>query len=96
MKLLGLAVGIHTVAALASQVREYNLTLQATWTAMDGNPRVVLTINGQSPGPAIEADEGDTLRIQVENKMFVEATMHWHGVFQLDKYWNDGVRPTSS
>lgn len=60
-------------------------------TNPDGNPRSVLTINGQSPGPLIEVDEGDTLRVRVTNNGFVEATMHWHGVFQSDKYWNDGV-----
>lgn len=50
-----------------------------------------MTINGDTPGPLIEGDEGDTLRIHVENKMLGEATMHWHGVYQMDKYWNDGV-----
>ncbi|KAF4306496.1 Multicopper oxidase type 1 [Botryosphaeria dothidea] len=72
-------------------MREYNLTLEASWMAKDGNPRGVLTINGDTPGPLIWGDEGDTLRVTVTNKMFIEATMHWHGVYQVDKYWNDGV-----
>jgi FtsP/CotA-like multicopper oxidase with cupredoxin domain len=29
-------------------------------------------------GPVIEADEGDTLRINVANNMLVEAAMHWY------------------
>lgn len=59
--------------------------------APDGNGRPVMTINGTTPGPVIEADEGDTLRIRVENKLLGEATLHWHGIYQSDRYWNDGV-----
>ncbi|KAI9686080.1 MAG: hypothetical protein M1822_004063 [Bathelium mastoideum] len=77
--------------AAAGQVREYNLTLQASYMSKDGNGRPYLTINGDTPGPLIEGDEGDLIRVRVENKMFIEATLHWHGVFQVDKYWNDGV-----
>ncbi|KAL9090488.1 MAG: hypothetical protein Q9165_005249 [Trypethelium subeluteriae] len=75
----------------ASQIREYNLTLQASYMSKDGNGRPYLTINGDTPGPLIEGDEGDLIRVRVENKMFSEATMHWHGVYQVDSYWNDGV-----
>ncbi|SMQ51194.1 unnamed protein product [Zymoseptoria tritici ST99CH_3D1] len=93
MKLNVLAIMLTGTAVLAAEIREYNLTLEASWigSKMDGNPRAVLTVNGQSPGPVIEADEGDTLRVRVTNNMFIEATMHFHGIFQSDKYWNDGV-----
>lgn len=84
----------HAFVVLGVQVREYNLTLEASWmakgemslpddcawislTLTDGNPRGVLTINGDTPGPLIWGDEGDTLRVTVTNKMFIEATMHW-------------------
>ncbi|MGJ5007013.1 multicopper oxidase family protein [Bradyrhizobium oligotrophicum] len=36
--------------------------------------------NGQSPGPTIEAVEGDKLRIFVTNKLPEYTTVHWHGV----------------
>src|SRR6202049_626558 len=35
--------------------------------------------NGQSPGPTIEAVEGDKVRIFVTNKLPEETTIHWHG-----------------
>jgi FtsP/CotA-like multicopper oxidase with cupredoxin domain len=35
--------------------------------------------NGQSPGPTIEAVEGDKLRIFVTNKLPEHTTVHWHG-----------------
>ncbi|KAF9634919.1 putative multicopper oxidase protein [Lasiodiplodia theobromae] len=74
-----------------NQVREYNLTLESKWMGKDGNFRPTLTINGDTPGPLIWGYEGDTLRVHVTNKLLVEATMHWHGVYQYDKYWMDGV-----
>ncbi|HEY3661580.1 MAG TPA: copper oxidase [Chthoniobacterales bacterium] len=35
--------------------------------------------NGQSPGPTIEAVEGDRVRILVTNKLPEPTTVHWHG-----------------
>ncbi len=36
--------------------------------------------NGTSPGPTIEAVEGDRVRIFVTNKLPEHTTVHWHGV----------------
>jgi len=36
--------------------------------------------NGQSPGPTIEAVEGDKVRIFVTNKLPEHTTIHWHGM----------------
>lgn len=36
--------------------------------------------NGQTPGPTIEAIEGDRVRILVTNKLPEHTTVHWHGV----------------
>ena len=45
--------------------------------------------NGQSPGPTIEAVEGDKVRIFVTNKLPEHTTIHWHG--QLLPSGMDGV-----
>jgi FtsP/CotA-like multicopper oxidase with cupredoxin domain len=37
--------------------------------------------NGQTPGPTIEAVEGDRVRIFVTNKLPEHTTIHWHGIF---------------
>jgi FtsP/CotA-like multicopper oxidase with cupredoxin domain len=37
--------------------------------------------NGQTPGPTIEAVEGDRVRLLVTNKLPEHTTIHWHGVF---------------
>jgi FtsP/CotA-like multicopper oxidase with cupredoxin domain len=36
--------------------------------------------NGQTPGPTIEAVEGDRVRIFVTNKLPERTSVHWHGV----------------
>ena len=36
--------------------------------------------NGQSPGPTIEAVEGDRVRIFVTNRLPEHTTIHWHGI----------------
>jgi manganese oxidase len=37
--------------------------------------------NGGTPGPLIEAIEGDRVRIYVTNKLPESTTVHWHGLF---------------
>lgn len=36
--------------------------------------------NGQTPGPTIEAVEGERIRIYLENRLPEPTSMHWHGV----------------
>lgn len=36
--------------------------------------------NGRTPGPVIEAVEGDKIRIYVTNKLKVPTTVHWHAI----------------
>lgn len=37
--------------------------------------------NGETPGPLIEAVEGDQVRIYVTNRLDEPTSVHWHGVF---------------
>ncbi|MGE0788843.1 MAG: multicopper oxidase family protein [Sandaracinaceae bacterium] len=37
--------------------------------------------NGSTPGPVIEATDGDRLRIYVTNRLREPTTVHWHGLF---------------
>lgn len=36
--------------------------------------------NGSMPGPTIEVVEGDTVRIEFENKLAMPTAVHWHGL----------------
>lgn len=57
--------------------RSYNFTITNRWFAGDGHGRPVFAINGQTPGPVIEADEGDEVEVFVDNQLTFETTMHW-------------------
>jgi manganese oxidase len=46
----------------------------------DGMAAHLWGYNGQSPGPTIEAVEGDKVRIFVTNKLPESTTIHWHGM----------------
>ncbi len=37
--------------------------------------------NGSTPGPTIEATEGDRVRILVSNRLPEHTSVHWHGIF---------------
>ena len=51
--------------------REINVT---------GKPVTAMVIDGGIPGPTIQADLNDTLRVTFNNRMDVETSIHWHGV----------------
>ena len=44
------------------------------------------------PGPTIEANEGDIIRVKVTNlNPFTGSSVHWHGIHQLNTQFMDGV-----
>ncbi|KAJ9156673.1 Multicopper oxidase [Pleurostoma richardsiae] len=58
--------------------------------APDGVVKRVLLINGQFPGPAIEARSGDTLEVEVYNSLDVGVSLHWHGLYMRGANHMDG------
>ncbi|CAE7189797.1 unnamed protein product [Rhizoctonia solani] len=70
--------------------RTYDWTVATATGSPDGYYRPMLVINGQYPGPTIEANEGDTIIVNVQNDMSVGTTVHWHGLFQNSTPWMDG------
>ncbi|KAI0388040.1 multicopper oxidase [Hypomontagnella monticulosa] len=68
----------------------FNITHQLG--APDGVNKSMILVNGQSPGPLIEANTGDTIRVVVHNSMTNDkTTIHWHGIDQKDSVWMDGI-----
>ncbi|CAE7115185.1 unnamed protein product [Rhizoctonia solani] len=71
--------------------REYNFTISMREGAPDGFYRQMLVVNGQYPGPTIEANEGDTIIVHVKNEIpNLGTSLHWHGLFQNGTAWMDG------
>ncbi len=62
-------------------VVEYDLTAEVVdWTVVDGEVVEVWGYNGQYPGPLIEAEVGDTVRVHLTNNLPEGTTIHWHGL----------------
>ncbi|KAB8104010.1 hypothetical protein EE612_036634 [Oryza sativa] len=55
-----------------------------------GQRQVITAVNGQFPGPKVEARNGDTLLVRVVNNSPYNITIHWHGVLQRLSAWADG------
>lgn len=74
--------------------RKYHFVIERAILAPDGVARDVIVINGQFPGPTIEADWGDDIEVTVVNKIDSpkEGTaLHWHGILQMGTPYEDGV-----
>ncbi|GAB7365366.1 hypothetical protein MBLNU230_g6445t1 [Neophaeotheca triangularis] len=75
----------------------YNLDITNITMAPDGFSRQVLAINGQFPGPRIEANWGDYISITVTNNMPNNGTdIHFHGIRQWHSNTEDGVPGVTS
>uniref|UniRef100_A0A0D9WUH8 Laccase n=1 Tax=Leersia perrieri TaxID=77586 RepID=A0A0D9WUH8_9ORYZ len=55
-----------------------------------GQRQVITAVNGQFPGPKVEAREGDTIVVRVVNESPYNMSIHWHGVLQRLSAWADG------
>lgn len=62
-------------------VKEFHLIVEEIeWEISPGMKIKAWGYNGQTPGPTIEAVEGDRVRILVTNKLPEETAVHWHGI----------------
>jgi len=76
------------------KVRPYEFTISRSEVSPDGVKRHALLVNGQFPGPAIEANWGDTFEITVRNNITSPSegtAIHWHGLLHKGAPWYDGV-----
>lgn len=72
--------------------RKYDFTIARRDLAPDGVKRSVIVVNGQFPGPLIEANWGDWIEVTVRNQLTYEGTsIHWHGMLMKESQWMDGV-----
>ncbi len=63
-------------------VKEFHLTAEPV--QQEFAPGMVVNAwgyNGSTPGPTIEAVEGDRVRLLVTNGLPEHTTIHWHGIF---------------
>ncbi|CAG8614040.1 8461_t:CDS:10, partial [Ambispora leptoticha] len=68
-----------------------DFTVEKVTLAPDGFTRQLSTVNGQYPGPTIEANKGDRIVMKIRNKLGEPTAMHAHGMLQRGTPWFDGV-----
>ena len=52
----------------------------------------IITINGRTPGPTLIVTSNQLVVVHVLNYLICDAiSVHWHGLFQRDTPWMDGV-----
>ncbi|KAK3393243.1 Cupredoxin [Podospora didyma] len=72
--------------------RRFNFDVQLKTLAPDGVNKLMMTANGQYPGPTIEANWGDDVEVKVCNFLPLNGTgIHFHGVRQLNTNYADGT-----
>ncbi|KAF2453738.1 multicopper oxidase-domain-containing protein [Lineolata rhizophorae] len=77
---------------ITCEVRHYDLHITNTTVSPDGIERIGFLVNGQMPGPVIEANWGDWIVINVYNELENNGTtIHWHGIRQNFTNEQDGV-----
>ncbi|RYR65978.1 hypothetical protein Ahy_A03g011907 isoform B [Arachis hypogaea] len=74
------------------RIRHYRWDVKYEYKSPDCFKKLVITINGRSPGPTIQAEEGDTVVVEVNNSLVTEnLAIHWHGIRQIGSPWFDGT-----
>ncbi|KAK1396613.1 L-ascorbate oxidase [Heracleum sosnowskyi] len=96
---------IYSLCFLSTLIESYkgsSKTLYFKWKveymhwSPDCNEGVVMGINGQFPGPTIRARVGDTVVVELTNKLHTEGVViHWHGIRQIGTPWADGTAAIS-
>ena len=72
--------------------KEFHLTAAITpWEVEPGKVVDAWTYNGTVPGPAIQVDVGDRVRVVVDNQLPLGTDIHWHGISTPNDM--DGVAP---
>ena len=66
---------------MVNGVKEYHLIVEVIEHEIAPGMKIkAWGYNGQTPGPTIEAVEGDRVRILVTNKLPESTVVHWHGI----------------
>jgi FtsP/CotA-like multicopper oxidase with cupredoxin domain len=79
-----------TVAEDGTKVFDLTVAI-VPWEVAPGEFVEAWTYNGQVPGPAIQVDIGDNVRINVQNDLPMGTDIHWHGIPTPND--QDGVAP---
>ncbi|CAM8904913.1 unnamed protein product [Rhodiola kirilowii] len=95
LRMLGMMFGclmMQILAGEAARVRTFKWAVKYEYKSPDCYKKVVITINGRTPGPTIVAQQGDTVVVELKNSLLTEnVAIHWHGIRQIGTPWSDGT-----
>lgn len=82
--------------SLGAKTRHFKWEVEYKYWSPDCIENIVMAINGQFPGPTIRAKVGDTINVELTNKLSTEGVViHWHGIRQTGTPWADGTASIS-
>ena len=58
----------------------FDLTVAESAVNITGSPATATTVNGLLPGPILHWQEGDTIAVNVTNRLHETTSIHWHGL----------------
>ena len=67
--------------------KTFNLVIEEQPANFTGSSRIATMINGSIPAPTLRWKEGDTVTINVTNRLSQPTSIHWHGIilpFEMD------------
>jgi iron transport multicopper oxidase len=92
-----LSLACLTVASVFSKIVAradtvtYNWDVTWVWASPDGFGRSVIGINNEWPCPTLQATQGDTVVVNLNNQLGNQTTgLHFHGINQLQTPEMDG------
>jgi CopA family copper-resistance protein len=78
--LTALNVGRNSLAQPNLSGTNFDLTIGETPINITGKKTIATGINGGVPGPILHWREGDTVTLNVTNKLDAPSSIHWHGI----------------
>ncbi|XP_059624315.1 L-ascorbate oxidase-like [Cornus florida] len=83
---------LSTVPLADARIRRYKWEVKYEYQSPDCYKKLVIAINGRTPGPSIIAQQNDTIIVELRNSLLTEnVAIHWHGIRQKGTPWFDGT-----
>ncbi|HET8709748.1 MAG TPA: copper resistance system multicopper oxidase, partial [Spongiibacteraceae bacterium] len=74
------AIGMSARPPAVLRGNTFNLDIGEMPVNFTGNPAIATAVNGSVPAPTLCWREGDTVTINVTNRLRVPSSIHWHGI----------------
>lgn len=85
------AIAAPTIYTSQDGLLEVDLTAAVSPVQVGNRTANLLSYNGQSPGPRLEARPGDTVRIRLHNQLAQPTNLHYHGLHITPQGTGDNV-----